>query len=189
MRKTLTHAVIALAVSALGMGAKSEPLQAAPSEVPENPKLPAATDPQLTAPLLTAKDVILPNHRLASLVRKAAHAVKRTFEVGPASWYGGGFDGQRTASGETFDMYDLTCAHPKLAFGTWVRVTNLKNGHAVDVRVNDRGPMVPGRIIDLSYHAAEELGFNGRGVQRVRVEVVQPKLATIAPPVLTSALR
>ena len=99
---------------------------------------------------------------------------RRSFEVGPASWYGEEFDGQTTASGEVFDMYDLTCAHPRLPFGTRLLVTNLKNSRSVEVRVNDRGPMVPGRIVDLSYEAAEELGFQGRGMARVRLEVVKP---------------
>jgi rare lipoprotein A len=79
-------------------------------------------------------------------------------------------------------MYDLTAAHPTLPLGSHVRVTNLRNGRAVVVRINDRGPVVPGRIIDLSYGAARVLGVKARGLQRVRLDVVkaQPQLQTMA---------
>jgi len=70
-------------------------------------------------------------------------------------------------------MYDLTAAHPTLPLGSMVRVTNLRNGRAVVVRVNDRGPIVPGRIIDLSYNTARVLDFEAQGLQRVRLDVVQ----------------
>ena len=89
-----------------------------------------------------------------------------------ASFYAGEHHGQRTASGERFDMHALTAAHRTLAFGTRVRVTNLENGRQVVVRINDRGPFSRDRIIDLSYAAAAELGFVGRGTTRVRVEVL-----------------
>ncbi|MGA7908880.1 MAG: septal ring lytic transglycosylase RlpA family protein, partial [Candidatus Sulfotelmatobacter sp.] len=72
------------------------------------------------------------------------------YQVGTASWYGEYFDGKPTASGEDYDMYDMTAAHPTLPLGSYVRVTNMHNGREVVVRVNDRGPLVPGRIIDLS---------------------------------------
>src|SRR5579862_2197131 len=74
----------------------------------------------------------------------------KPYQVGTASWYGQIFDGKPTASGEPYDMYDMTAAHLTLPMGSYVRVTNLRNGRAVIVRVNDRGPIVPGRIIDLS---------------------------------------
>src|SRR5258708_37306847 len=74
----------------------------------------------------------------------------KPYQIGTASWYGEYFDGKQTASGEDFDMYDLTAAHPPLPLGSYVRVTNLRNGRAVLVKVNDRGPIVQGRIIDLS---------------------------------------
>jgi rare lipoprotein A len=72
-------------------------------------------------------------------------------------------------------MYDMTAAHPTLPLGSYVRVTNLRNGRAVVVKVNDRGPVVPGRIIDLSYGAAQVLQFEQRGVQRVRLDLVKPR--------------
>src|SRR5579862_95780 len=100
---------------------------------------------------------------------------QRPYEVGTASWYGSYFDGRTTASGEPYNMYDLTAAHPTLPLGSWVRVTNLHNGRKVYVRINDRGPIVPGRIIDLSYGAAEALEFKHKGLQRVRLDLATPE--------------
>src|SRR5580704_6684384 len=99
----------------------------------------------------------------------------QAYQIGTASWYGEYFVGKPTASGEDFDMYDMTAAHPTLPLGSYVRVTNLRNGRAVVVKVNDRGPVVPGRIIDLSYGAAQVLQFEQRGVQRVRLDLVKPR--------------
>ena len=106
-------------------------------------------------------------------VRKQASR-PHPYQVGTASWYGEYFEGKPTASGEPYDMYDMTAAHPTIALGSYVRVTNLHNGRAVVVRVNDRGPIVPGRIIDLSYGAASALQFAGKGLQRVRLDMVNP---------------
>ena len=97
------------------------------------------------------------------------------YQIGTASWYGEYFVGRPTASGEDFDMYDMTAAHPTLPLGSYVRVTNLRNGRAVVVKVNDRGPIVPGRIIDLSYGAAKVLQFENRGLQKVRLDLVNPR--------------
>lgn len=87
-----------------------------------------------------------------------------------ASFYGGFHDGKTTADGGTFDQHDFTAAHRTLAFGTVVRVTDLDNGRSVKVKINDRGPHVKGRIIDLSSAAARALGITKDGVARVRVE-------------------
>jgi rare lipoprotein A len=106
----------------------------------------------------------------------------KPFQIGTASWYGEYFDGKETASGEVFNMYDLTAAHPTLPLGTMVRVTNLRNHTAIVVKINDRGPVVPGRIIDLSYAAACALRFDHQGLQRVRLDVVRPEtLARLEP--------
>ena len=105
-------------------------------------------------------------------IRKQA-STNAPFQIGTASWYGSYFDGKPTASGEAYDMHDLTAAHPTLPLGSYVRVTNLHNGRAVVVRVNDRGPIVQGRIIDLSYGAAQVLQFQEQGLQRVRLDVVK----------------
>src|SRR5438552_1255693 len=103
-------------------------------------------------------------------------------QVGVASWYGPGFHGNRTANGEIYDQYELTAAHPSLPLGTRVMVTNLENGRAVQVRVNDRGPFVDGRAIDLSYAAARTIGMVGPGTVRVRIEVLGPIIAVAAMP-------
>jgi rare lipoprotein A len=91
---------------------------------------------------------------------------------GLASYYGGGFNGRRTASGQRFDQHAMTAAHRTLSFGTKVRVTNARNGRSVVVTINDRGPFVRGRIIDLSRGAARAIGMLGAGVAPVRLEVV-----------------
>lgn len=93
--------------------------------------------------------------------------------VGRASWYGARFHGKETASGEAFDMRELTAAHRTLPFGTRVRVTNEANGRSVVVRINDRGPFGERRIIDLSRKAAELIGLKSKGVGRVKLEVLE----------------
>jgi rare lipoprotein A len=101
-----------------------------------------------------------------------AWSVVRTYH-GQASWYGPGFHGARTASGERFNQHDLTAAHPSLAFGTKIRVTNQYTGRSVIVRVNDRGPYAGGRIIDLSAGAADAIGLKSSGVASVSLEVLR----------------
>lgn len=121
--------------------------------------------------------------RLQSKPGTKAKLAKKSkpYQVGTASWYGSYFHGKETASGEPFNMYDLTAAHPSLPLGTHVKVTNLRNGRSLVVRVNDRGPVVEGRIIDLSYAAARELDFKKQGIQRVRLDLVEtpPTLAAL----------
>jgi rare lipoprotein A len=106
----------------------------------------------------------------------------KAYQIGTASWYGDYFQDKPTASGEPYNMYDLTAAHPTLPLGTWVRVTNLRNGRAVVVRINDRGPVVPGRIIDVSYSTARALQFKNQGLQRVRLDVVHPQTVAMLRP-------
>ncbi len=91
---------------------------------------------------------------------------------GKASWYGKAFHGRPTASGERYDMHAPTAAHKTLPFGTRVRVTNLDNGKQTVVRINDRGPFVKGRIIDLSYGAAKKIQMLQAGVVRVKLEIL-----------------
>ncbi len=98
--------------------------------------------------------------------------IAKWFQIGKASWYGRGFQGHKTASGEAFDLNLLTCAHPTLPIGTLLRVTNLSNRRTIMVRVNDRGPLGPGRIVDLSYAAARCLGFGSVGKARVQLEKI-----------------
>lgn len=111
---------------------------------------------------------------LLSAVLAIPAARAETTQVGNASWYGSRFQGRPTASGETFDMNQLTAAHPTLPFGTRVRVTNLANGKSTVVTINDRGPFVANRIIDLSRAAAMAIGMAGTGVAEVRLQVLNP---------------
>jgi rare lipoprotein A len=163
MRRRLAESLaVVLSVASLGAGAASRPgsLEAA------NVKHPTVTQ----------------------TVVQISPKTKKTpaYQVGTASWYGEQFQGKPTASGEPFDMQDFTAAHPSLPLGTLVKVTNLRNGHAVVVRINDRGPVVDGRIIDLSYNAARAIGFKDRGLQKVRLDLYRPmtlaKLEPVANP-------
>jgi rare lipoprotein A len=127
---------------------------------------------------------------------KGPDAVGQT-RVGLASYYGPGLQGKETAAGETFDKNDISAAHPTYPMGTRLKVTNLRNGRAINVRINDRGPVrkhrAQGVIIDLSERAARELGFRRDGRTRVKTEVLElgeqaPRTAS-AEPVVASATR
>ena len=107
----------------------------------------------------------------------AARHVRIWRQVGLASWYGGQFQGRKTANGEIFNMNELSCAHRTLPLGTWVKVTNLHNHRWVVLRVNDRGPVPETRVVDLSSAAAHLLGMRQKGVSRVRLDVIDAKQA------------
>lgn len=126
------------------------------------------------------KDLTLVTKNLTKPADKKTRS-RHWFQVGLASWYGTHFQGRTTAAGERFDMSQMTCAHPTLPMGTWLRVTNLRNRKTTFVRVNDRGPVVDGRIVDLSFAAAQRLGLSGVG--QVRLEAVRN-----GDPVLAKAL-
>ncbi len=116
-----------------------------------------------------------PNKRVASVKKHTPFASHKTADTkmasqGVASFY---TEGTETASGEKFNTHELTAAHPTLPFGTRLRVTNVSTGRSVTVRVNDRGPYVPGRIVDVSYSAADALGMVGKGIANVKLDVVQ----------------
>jgi rare lipoprotein A len=128
-----------------------------------------------------SRQASLERERTSPLVRRAAFtpapfaprkdaAGSRMVSQGIASFY---TEGTRTASGEKFDANELTAAHPTLPFGTRLRVTNVATGRSVTVRVNDRGPYVAGRVVDVSYSAANALGMVGRGVAKVKLDVVE----------------
>ena len=132
-----------------------------------------------------SRQASLQHNRTASFVtnRRVASAKKHTpfarhdnaaptqiASLGIASFY---IEGQQTASGEKFDTHDLTAAHPTLPFGTRLRVTNVATGRSVTVRVNDRGPYVPGRVVDVSHSAADAIGMVGSGIAKVKLDVVQ----------------
>ncbi|MBT3728485.1 MAG: septal ring lytic transglycosylase RlpA family protein [Candidatus Marinimicrobia bacterium] len=107
--------------------------------------------------------------------RKQIEAIKNhpRVQVGIASYYGSKFHKKRTANGEIFNMYKISAAHKTLPLGTKVRVINLKNGKSLTMKINDRGPFAKGRIIDLSYKAAQKLGFVNQGTTKVRIEVIR----------------
>lgn len=121
-------------------------------------------------PKTTALSILL---LLAASLPSCASALKvGSLAKGKASWYGESHQGNRTASGEKFDMNDLTAAHRSLPMGSKVKVTSVTSGKSVVVRINDRGPFSKGRIIDVSEAAAKELGMIKKGVDQVRIEVV-----------------
>ena len=95
----------------------------------------------------------------------------RLYETGIASWYGGRWHGRKTANGERYDQNSMTAAHKKLPFNTRVRVTNLRTGKSCVVRINNRGPYIRGRVIDLSVAAAKKIGSHSGGISRVKLEV------------------
>jgi rare lipoprotein A len=128
-----------------------------------------------------SRHAALEPHRAAAptMMKRRVAAVRRYKPVarqastpshGVASFY---TEGTKTASGEKFDTLDMTAAHPTLPFGTKLRVTNVSTGQAVTVRVNDRGPFVQGRVVDVSYSAADALGMVGKGVTKVKLDVVE----------------
>jgi rare lipoprotein A len=114
------------------------------------------------------------SHRPAHVSTPLAPARLGSTETGVASWYGFPYHGRRAASGEVYDMQQLTAAHRTLPFQTWVEVTNLSNGKQVDVRINDRGPFAKGRILDLSQAAARDIDMLRAGTARVRLKVIAP---------------
>ena len=122
-----------------------------------------------------------PSSSVKSIRSEKAKPAKRTsaksgkVQVGTASWYGKQFHGRQTASGDTYDMFQFTAAHRTLPLGTLVKVTNLRNGKWVIVKVNDRGPYVGHRVMDVSYGAAQMMGFRQRGIEKVKLEVIEPE--------------
>ena len=106
--------------------------------------------------------------------RFAKKEAAQVVQYGIASWYGKDFHGKPTSSGEIYDMYQLTCAHNTLPLGTVVMVTHVENGKSVELKVNDRGPFVKDRIIDLSYAAAQIIGMYEKGTAYVKVETIGP---------------
>lgn len=178
MRKGVLRLLIATSLLVLSSGCTTPP---APGTAPSAPGAarPAASPPAeagvtsepppITTPLLPANEAL------------------REFEQGKASWYGPRFNGRRTASGERYNMHELTAAHRTLPFGTVVRVRSLVNGKEVDVRITDRGPFSRGRVIDLSRAAAEAIGMLGLGVKDVLLLV--PKSTSAAVPTPAPAAR
>ena len=134
---------------------------------------------QADAPLATPAASVPPSVPAVQSAAPDSLTTKRTVAAqraallrGIASWYGTVFNGRETASGETFDMYAMTACHPTLPFGSLVKVVNLKNKRSVVVRITDRGDLAKGRVIDLSYGAADKLAMTNAGIAPVALEVL-----------------
>ena len=168
VRNVIRLFVVALAGTLLAACAQSSSVLTGNSEF-VTPSRQASLQHNRTASFLI-------NRRVASVKRHTPFALHhhaaetQTASQGVASFY---TEGTQTASGEKFDTHDLTAAHPTLPFGTKLRVTNVASGQSVTVRVNDRGPYVPGRVVDVSYSAADALGMVGKGLAKVKLDVVQ----------------
>ena len=164
------HSILGLSTLLLASAASIAPAGAGfvgPASAPQGGLTILETD--FEAPQDQPLFQFLPSGSLDHGLKMASGAVI----TGQASWYGPGFYGNRTASGEVFRPGTLTAAHRTLPFGTRVRVTNLWNGRTTVVRINDRGPFHNGRVIDLAHGAAHELGLTASGVAQVRLEVLQ----------------
>ena len=162
--------VVAVALAATGCGRKYVPTR------PDSPRRPAPQAPSASIPPAgeagpvpkgTFKPYTVGGKRYYPLSSSDGYVQR-----GVASWYGRDFHGKKTANGETYDMYAMTCAHKVLPMNTYLRITNEANGKVATVRVNDRGPFVGTRIVDLSYSAAKALDVVGPGTARVRLEAV-----------------
>ena len=145
---------------------------------------PGKPDPQRVARLMREPDPVPKHEPLLARANRPYRVMGQDFapmterkpykQQGVASWYGQRFHGKPTSTGETYDMYQMTAAHPTLPLPSYARVTRLDNGRSVVVRVNDRGPFLRGRLIDLSYLAASKLGYVGQGHAQVEVELLNP---------------
>jgi rare lipoprotein A len=187
MKKMLILGVAAVALTLAGCG--SSPVQTnnpAPSRTVKSGGYYLDDGPEANPPpnLDAVPDAVPKAEPLIPAANRTYVALGNTYtpqtdrqpysEEGLASWYGRRFNGKKTASGEPYDMYAMTAAHPTLPIPSYARVTLLRTGKSVVVRINDRGPFHSGRIIDLSYTAAHKLGILGRGSARVRVESIDP---------------
>ena len=132
------------------------------------------------APQSTPAFMPIPEQKPIAVEQTSKEQARKPYQVGQASWYGDLFQGKATASGETFDMYEFTAAHRELPLGTFVRVTNLRNHKSVVVKVNDRGPVNPDRVIDLSFSAARSLNMHNHGLQKVRIDIIGADKAELA---------
>jgi rare lipoprotein A len=153
---------VALTAATLAACAQSSVVTDKPASLANSRQ--ASPEPNSKASFVTNR------HVTADKTNKHAVETRRDASYGLASFYG---HESQTASGEKFNARELTAAHRTLPFGTRLRVTDVATGRSVTVRVNDRGPFVPGRIVDVSYSAAETLGITGRGVAKVKLDVVQ----------------
>jgi rare lipoprotein A len=201
-RRAMAIAVLACVVVGCAPAIKREPTPATTSSPRPGAYYqddgPGANPPDNLDTIPDATPRLEPLHRFANRPYTVfghdyvpATTLRAYRERGLASWYGRKFHAQKTATGEAYDMYAMTAAHPTLPLPSYARVTNLANGRSVVVRVNDRGPFHPGRIMDLSYAAAYRLGIAQKGSGEVEVESILPaaapaQLALPLPPVIAT---
>ncbi len=178
--QALTSLVLATLLGACGVTEKRDGLPEKPVDVSSIPD--AVPRVEAPSPYGNPKSYVVDGNRYYVMDRSDGY-----FERGIASWYGTKFHGQRTSGGEPYDMYAMTAAHRTLPIPTYVQVTNLRNGRKVIVRVNDRGPFHPNRVVDLSYAAAKKLGIVGTGTGLVEVRAIDPKAPKEEPVLLRSA--
>ena len=167
-RNALRLLAVALTAATLAACTQSSVVTDQPASVA--PSREAATEPNRKSSFVPSKHAAVAPKQEAPVATSKHAAATQHASYGLASFYK---HESRTASGERFNPRELTAAHRTLPFGTRVRVTNVASGQSVTVRVNDRGPFVPGRIVDVSYSAAETLGIVGRGVAKVKLVVVE----------------
>ena len=180
------HALpLALLIAALALvtSACQAVLEPQPAALPQPAELHPIPPPSRAQAAAAARRAALPDvapgppaAALAAVEAALARPERAVLETGTASWYGPGFAGRPTASGEIFDPLAMTAAHPELPLGTEVVVVNLANGREARLRINDRGPFIGDRVIDVSKSAAKVLGFYYTGLAEVRVELVEPAL-------------
>jgi rare lipoprotein A len=139
-----------------------------------------ATQRSSEKPSVTAKEVAKKTNEI-SAIKKVSHSISTKIHGrhGVASWYGEGFHGKKTATGELFDMYAMTAAHNSLPIPSYAQITNVSNHRTVIVRVNDRGPFYDHRILDLSYSAAKQLGMDVSGTSEVAIQTIEPEQALL----------
>lgn len=177
----LATAVSLVTISATGHAPKptyspviAKPLEAAPATASVSAPIPSVPAEDLPPPIGERITKSAPSKEVTA---KATGPKTVSVQTGKASWYGGRFIGGKTATGERYRATDMTAAHRKLPFGTYVRVTNLANKRSTVVRINNRGPFIKGRILDLSVAAAKKLAMVNSGVANVRMEVLSSKPA------------
>jgi rare lipoprotein A len=161
MSKPISLSLAAILLAGIASAASSPEAVNPPVNSKPEASVPAAKSTAKTA--RTDRKAVVPSAR------------KPKVQIGTASWYGKQFHGRLTANGETYDMFQFTAASRTLPMGTMVKVTNLRTGKWIVVKVNDRGPYVGNRIMDVSYGAAQMMGFRQRGLERVKLEVIDPE--------------
>lgn len=180
-RERIKQSTLALALMTLAAcgGNIMEKGDSAPSNPPDVSGIPNAVPKVERTRPQNQKSYVVLGKRYYPMSSNAGYR-----EKGVASWYGKKFHGRKTATGETYDMYQMTAAHKTLPLPSYAEVTNLDNGRKIIVRVNDRGPFHGGRIIDLSYAGATKLGIIGRGTGKVEVRAINAKKYGASEPVV-----